>query len=152
MVLRHDVDKLNIINRPGQSTACPQWCCALWRWPFSRHSGSRWRGTAGEWHLGTHGDKRQILTSALLLICSCALLFGFVLLNLSSSTLMLRAQAMHFHLRRFIFHYLHDFLLHSTTQQAYNYYLRMKFVSGLTQRHYGEVFASELAGDGDLLP
>lgn len=40
------------VNWPGQSTACPQWCCALWRWPSSTHSGSHWSGTAGEWHLG----------------------------------------------------------------------------------------------------
>lgn len=41
-----------ITNRPDQSTACLRWCCALWRWPFSTRSGSRWSETAGEWHLG----------------------------------------------------------------------------------------------------
>lgn len=44
--------------RPGQSTACPQWYCVLLRWPFSTHSGSRWSGIEGEWHLGKNGDKR----------------------------------------------------------------------------------------------
>ena len=41
-----------ITDRPDQSTACLRWCCALWRWPFSKRSGSRWSETAGEWHLG----------------------------------------------------------------------------------------------------
>ncbi len=37
--------------QPDQSTVCPQWCCAQWRWLYATHSGFHSHETVGGSHL-----------------------------------------------------------------------------------------------------